>query len=153
MLRKNVSGHLGSQLHALPCDSLNVALPQEMRYVWTLLRARGTKRSDGGKDVTDDFISSLHRALKVLATRSLCGTERRDNLPLIYTSFRPKLISPLVSLFDLVLVGLFSSNVTEDMFALVCLLSPFDATKNDDATIAFIHSAIGEPVNNGAKDC
>jgi hypothetical protein len=70
--------------------TVGVVFPREMRYIWTLLRARakGLKvRSDGVEDVTGDFTPSLRRALEDLATRFLCSAafcRHLDNLSFIY---------------------------------------------------------------------
>jgi len=79
---------------------------------------------------------SLHRALEGLETWFLCSRASRgclDNPSLISTCFpffRPKLISPLVSLLgSLALAVPFSSHEIGDVLPPIPSLSPFDATK------------------------
>ena len=75
-------GALGNQLRTPPWDSLNggVMFSQEMRCIWTLLRARrkGLEvRRDGVKDVTGDVTPSLHGGLEDLKLDDLISVQQR----------------------------------------------------------------------------
>ena len=79
-------------------------------------------RREGVKDVTGDFIISLHRTLGHLAT-----CRRRDNLSFTILFFRTKLIPRL----PLNLLAFFVLSNTRDVLLPICSLPP---VRRDETT-------------------